>query len=134
MRLYSIQFEGRNSHLAPACILSGDPIGEELVMALRSAQEVVEAQWLANFNPMPVLVVLLPPEYQSHGTQLFGNVRLINPEDWDIIDRVEALLINAPMYGLCRDEDSTFVGLKMHLSGELINLFMDSMFVVAGVY
>ena len=134
MRLYSVQFEGRNSHLTPACILSGDPIREELATALRTAQEVIEAQWLANFNPTPVLVVLLPPEYRSHGTQLFANVRLINPEDWGIIDQAEALLLNAPMYGLCRDEDSTFVGLKTHLSGELMNLFMDSMFVVAGVY
>ena len=134
MRLYSIQFEGRNSHLASACILSGDPIGKELVTALRTAQEVIEAQWLANFNPTPVLVVLLPPEYRSHGTQLFGNVRLINPEDWGIIDQAEVLLINASMYGLCRDEGSTFVGLKTHLSGELMDLFTDSMFVVAGVY
>ena len=124
-----------NTHLAPACIFSSDPIDDKTAEIMRGAQEVIEAQWLAHFNPQPCFVVHLATAFRSFGTCLFNSVRLIHPDDWvEVIDQSEIILINEAMYGLCKREDAAFTGLKVFDGNGLINLFEENTLIVAGVY
>ena len=131
MELYSVMIE-EATHLSPACLFSADPISKNVVKKLRFAQEVIEAQWLAESNPTPCFVMMLPAKV---GTTLFDDVSLINPDDWnEMIDQSETILLNESMFDLCKADDGLFLKLKYHNAEQLSLLFEDNMFVVAGVY
>ena len=61
------------------------------------------------------------------------DVQLIYPEDWDIIDKVSAFLMNKQMYDLCKTQDADFYELSYSTADELRALFESEMFVVAAV-
>ena len=142
MKLYIIQFADPNSYVNPAAIFSADPLDDKIVNVLRNAQEVIEAQWLANYTPQSYCILLLPKDFAKVGTQLFDKVRLINPEDWDsVLSGSEVALINSHMFSLlCSEEDSEentffiFKGISNFSAKRLLSLSEENMMIVAGVH
>lgn len=91
-----------------AHIFSATPIDREAVSDLLYAQMVVEVKWLGDF-PMVAFGGNGEP---SHCASLFEDVKLVYPEDWEAIDKMDAFLINNRMYDRCKMEKASFVNLK----------------------
>ena len=142
MKLYTIQFADPKSYVNHAAIFSADPLGDKIANVLQNAQEVIEAQWLANYTPQSYCILLLPKELAEVGTQLFDKVRLIQPEDWDsVVSGSETVLINSHMFSLlCSEEDSEedtffiFKGISNFSAKQLLSLSEENMIIVAGVH
>lgn len=142
MKLYIIQFADPKSYVNHAAIFSADPLDDKIVNVLQNAQEVIEAQWLANYTPQSYCIFLLPEELAEVGTQLFDKVQLINPENWDsVLSESEAFLINSHMFSLlCSEENSEadsffiFKGLNNFSTEQLLSLSEENMMIVAGVH
>ena len=113
-----------------AHIFSATPIGRDTVSDLLYAQLVAEAKWLEEF---PVFAFVTGESELKHYAPLYEDVRLVYPEDWSLIDNVDAFLLNKQMYNLCRMDDAPFVNLKHSTSEELLKLFETEMFIVAAV-
>lgn len=112
-----------------AHIFSAIPIGRDIISDLLYAQLVAEAQWLEEF---PVFA-FAPDDRITHSAQLFEDVKLVYPDDWGVIDKTNAFLVNARMYELCKMADAPFINLKYSTAEGLLKLFETEMFVVAGV-
>ena len=143
MKINVLQFLDPKVDARPAWVFSAEPVDAEIGSKLRESQAIVEAQWLINFNWMPCAVILLPPELRGKGTQLFGNTYLINKEHWEVaINQAEVVLINDQMYkmmahGAGEDQflnHTFFTGVSEFNALNLVRLFQDRMFVVAGMY
>ena len=134
MKLYLLQLKpGEDDyHISPACIFSESAIDVETEKKLRFAQEVIESQWLHVYNPTPTFIVKISGPI---GIQLFDGVYLIDKKDWDkTIDLSDVMLVNEDMWNLCKNQEATFFDLSRFSSSDLVGLFADYMFVVAGVY
>ena len=140
MKLYIIQFADPKSYVNRAAVFSADPLDDKIANVFQEAQEVIEAQWLANYTPQSYCILLLPKELGEVGTQLFDKVQLIQPEDWDsVVGGSEAVLINSHLFSLlCSEEDSEkdtfFKGISKFSAKKLLSLFEENMIIVAGVY
>ena len=134
MILYTAQFVNKDG-LTSACIFSPVSIDDQVADKLRFAQEIIEAQWLTVYNPTACFIVLCQEDaFTDADTQLFNNVWLIDPENWeDIIDSADYTLVNDLMFELCKDKDAQFVGLSLFNANQLLALFEENMFVVVGV-
>ena len=111
-----------------AHIFSVNQISKDTASDLLYAQMVVEAKWLGDF---PVFAFPAPADELKRYTPLFEDVKLVYPDDWGVIDDVDAFLINDKMYQLCKVKDAPFVNLAHSTSDELMKLFETEMFVVA---
>ena len=112
-----------------AHIFSPYTVGQDAAADLLFAQQVVEAQWLGEF---PAFIIPWRDTIR-HFTTLFEDVRLINPESWDVVDKSDAFLLNSRMYAFCKADEELPVHLKINTSDELRTLFENEMFVVAAV-
>ena len=111
-----------------AHIFSTDQISEDTASDLLYAQMVVEAKWLGDF---PVFAFSPHADEIARCAPLYEDVKLVYPDNWDVIDNVNAFLINEKMYELCKMQDAPFVNLTYSTSEELMKLFETEMFVVA---
>ena len=111
-----------------AHIFSVNQISKDTASDLLYAQMVVEAKWLGDF---PVFAFPAPADELKRCTPLFEDVKLVYPDDWGVIDDVNAFLINDKMYQMCKVKDAPFVNLAYSTSEELMKLFETEMFVVA---
>ena len=78
-----------------AHIFSVNQISKDTASDLLYAQMVVEAKWLGDF---PVFAFPAPADELKRCTPLFEDVKLVYPDDWGVIDEVNAFLINNKMY------------------------------------
>ena len=111
-----------------AHIFSLNQINEDTASDLLYAQMVVEAKWLGDF---PVFAFPTPADEIKRYAPLYEDVKLVYPDNWDMIDKVNAFLINDKMYQMCKMQDAPFVNLAYSTSEELMKLFETEMFVVA---
>ena len=111
-----------------AHIFSLNQISEDTASDLLYAQMVVEAKWLGDF---PVFAFPTPADKLKRYAPLYEDVKLVYPDNWDVIDKVDAFLINDKMYQMCKMQDAPFVNLAYSTSEELTKLFETEMFVVA---
>lgn len=111
-----------------AHIFSRNQISTDTASDLLYAQMVVEAKWLGDF---PVFAFPTPDDEIKRFAPLYEDVKLVYPDNWSVVDKVDAFLINDRMYQLCKIQDAPFVKLAYSTSEELIRLFETEMFVVA---
>ena len=111
-----------------AHIFSFNQISEDTASDLLYAQMVVEAKWLGDF---PIFAFPTPADELKRCAPLFEDVKLVYPDNWDVIDKVDAFLLNDKMYQMCKIQDAPFVNLAYSTSEELMKLFETEMFVVA---
>lgn len=96
------------SFASDAHIISVNRISRNQASDLLYAQFVVEAHWLSGFP----CIVFQSSEPPRHFAPLFEDVKLIYADDWDLLDKSDAFLLNARMYKLCNLDKGIFLNLE----------------------
>lgn len=115
------------AQISGAIICSEHLLDKAMIEKLRTAQKIVEGQWLGAF---PCYIIV---RSGSKFETLYDDVKLIFPDDWeDTIDTADTFLMNRKMFELCKSDNEPFIGVN-GTSVDLHNLFDSKMFVVACV-
>ena len=104
-------------------------VNMEVINKLLKAQEIIEANWLGDF---PALIYVSDSNADlKHPEQLYGEVHLVMPEEWQALDPMHTFLVNEKMYNLGESDEPPYFNIDSVTADALLELFKTEMFVVA---
>ena len=126
--LHSVTIQDQNC-ASDARIFSLEPVDMEVINKFIRAQEIIEANWLGDF---PTLIYVSDDNVDlKHPEQLYGEVHLVMPEEWQVLGLMHTFLVNEKMYNLGKIDEPPYFNMDSVEPDALLELFKTEMFVVA---
>ena len=121
---FTVQIFDEKDKVSPAYVISNDTSGvsNHDLVRMRECQRVVEWQWLQD----NLILAFISSEadvsnYKKDLIHLYENVYLVQEEDWDVLNKIDRVLMNDSMYGLCKYKERP--GLNIDTAAEIRQLF-----------